>query len=98
MLIYFASAIAALSITYSIFNNKVESKLSLWIISLVVAAVIWGIGRIPVIGWVISVILVLMGLGAAVRSIFYKSKKVEEKSETKLESDQEAIEDGENKE
>lgn len=98
MLIYFASAIAALSITYSIFKNKVESKLSLWIISLVVAAVIWGIGRIPVIGWVISVILVLMGLGAAVRSIFYKSKKVEEKSETKLESDQEAIEDGENKE
>ena len=97
MLIYFASAIAVLSITYSMFKNKVESKLSLWLISLVLAAVIWGIGRIPVIGWVVSVIIVLMGLGAAVRSIFYRTKK-EEKLESKLETEQEAIEEKEDKE
>lgn len=96
ILLYFSMAIASLSIPASIFKDKVESKLGLWILSLVTAVIIWGLGKIPTIGWIISLIAVLIGVGVTIRSIFYKNKKHKETSEVEVLSKEDSVEENEN--
>jgi hypothetical protein len=92
ILLYCAIAIASLSIAMLILKNKENSKLKTWILSLVVALVIWLVGKIPGIGLICKFIAIIIGLGSLKATIFYKNKdNKEEVSGLAKELDQENI-------
>lgn len=86
IVLFFASAIASTGIAVNLFNTKINSKLGLWGASLGTALVIWCLGQIPAIGWLISLFVILIGLGLLTKTIFYKEndKKVKGKKDRKV--------------
>lgn len=86
IVLFFASAIASTGIAVNLFNTKINSKLGLWGASLGTALVIWCLGQIPAIGWLISLFVILIGLGLLTKTIFYKEndKKVKSKKDRKV--------------
>lgn len=86
IVLFFASAIASTGIAVNLFNTKINSKLGLWGASLGTALVIWCLGQIPAIGWLISLFVILIGLGLLTKTIFYKEndKKIKSKKDRKV--------------
>ena len=86
IVLFFASAIASTGIAVNLFNTKINSKIGLWGASLGTALVIWCLGQIPAIGWLISLFVILIGLGLLTKTIFYKEndKKVKGKKDRKV--------------
>lgn len=86
IVLFFASAIASVGIAVNLFDTKINSKLGLWGASLGTALVIWCLGQIPAIGWLISLFVILIGLGLLTKTIFYKEddKKVKGKKDRKV--------------
>ncbi len=86
IVLFFASAIASTGIALNLFNKKINSKLGLWGASLGTALVIWCLGQIPAIGWLISLFVILIGLGLLTKTIFYKEndKKIKSKKDRKV--------------
>ena len=86
IVLFFASAIASTGIAVNLFNTKINSKLGLWGASLGTALVIWCLGQIPAIGWLISLFVILIGLGLLTKTIFYKEndKKIKGKKDRKV--------------
>ena len=86
IVLFFASAIASTGIAVNLFNTKINSKLGLWGASLGTAFVIWCLGQIPAIGWLISLFVILIGLGLLTKTIFYKEndKKIKSKKDRKV--------------
>ena len=86
IVLFFASAIASTGIAVNLFNKKINSKLGLWGASLGTALVIWCLGQIPAIGWLISLFVILIGLGLLTKTIFYKEndKKIKSKKDRKV--------------
>lgn len=80
IVLFLATPVAVFSITEMLFGNKAKSKLGLWGMTLGTALVIWILGKIPAIGWAISFVVFLIGLGVIVRTIFFKTNKKEDNS------------------
>lgn len=80
IVLFLATSVAVFSITEMLFGNKAKSKLGLWGMTLGTALVIWMLGKIPAIGWAISFVVFLIGLGVIVRTIFFKTNKKEDNS------------------
>lgn len=80
IVLFLATSVAVVSITEMLFGDKAKSKLGLWGMTLGTALVIWILGEIPVIGWAISFVVFLIGLGFIVRTIFFKTNKKEDNS------------------
>lgn len=80
IVLFLATPVAVFSITEMLFGNKAKSKLGLWGMTLGTALVIWILGKIPAIGWAISFVVFLIGLGVIVRTIFLKTNKKEDNS------------------
>lgn len=78
VLLYIATAIVALEITYRILSKKEKIKKGSMVgFSILISLVIWAIGLIPVIGGAIKFIILLVGLGILFDLIFQKVKKEE---------------------
>lgn len=80
IVLFLSTPVAVFSITEMLFGNKAKSKLGLWGMTLGTALVIWILGKIPAIGWAISFVVFLIGLGVIVRTIFLKTNKKEDNS------------------
>lgn len=80
IVLFLATSVAVFSIAEMLFGNKAKSKLGLWGMTLGTALVIWMLGKIPAIGWAISFVVFLIGLGVIVRTIFFKTNKKEDNS------------------
>ena len=85
IVLFLATSVAVVSITEMLFGDKVKSKLGLWGMTLLTALVIWILGEIPVIGWAISFVVFLIGLGFIVRAIFFKANKKDNNSNVIIE-------------
>jgi hypothetical protein len=72
ILLYCATAIASLSIAMFILKDKENSKLKIWGTSLIVALAIWLLEKIPYIGVIFKFVAIVIGLGVAKATIFYK--------------------------
>ena len=85
IVLFLATPVAVFSITEMLFGDKVKSKLGLWGMTILTALVIWILGEIPVIGWAISFVVFLIGLGVIVRAIFFKTNKKDNNSNVIIE-------------
>lgn len=83
MLVYILISCIAFSIASIFFGKlftkilKMEGKVKFVLFTLLSAIVLWGLTKIPFVGWLISLLITLFGIGTTIVNIVYKKEKIE---------------------
>lgn len=86
ILIYISEAIVAFAIALIISEEYMEkeTKFGLFVITLIIASLLWGLTNFPVIGNLVNFVVLLLGFGIIVEYIF-KAKKIKNEEEIIIE-------------